>query len=133
MCDKKYCTNCVRWYGQHKSLELIDQCDIPASGYQYKDEPREKQNFLAAKGELDWYAYYFINTKLKYVFYTEDINGNKMIYGHPSQLNWNNDCYFYLEKEKKEVKKEDKTNWSFIYIVWGIAITFAISLLFIIR
>lgn len=101
--SKVYCKNCKRWYGNG-----IDQCEIPSCGIQYtrhgckSDEEYEaKKAYCKAVGlehKIDEKGIEFIVSHLKIIHFTN--SKQDMLYGHPSQLNRDNDCYFYLPKTK---------------------------------
>lgn len=88
--NNKYCKNCLRWY-----RDYTDQCNIPDCGISYK----EKIDFNIAIGNINKYydsdGLKFIEKNLKPP-YTLCGSLTHKIYGKPSLLNKNNDCYFYL-------------------------------------
>jgi len=104
---KVYCKNCQRWYGNS-----IDQCEIPSCGIQYTrygcksdDEYEAKKAYCKAVGydhKIDEKGIEFIVSHLKIIHFAN--SKQDMLYGHPSQLNRNNDCYFYLPKTAKNSK-----------------------------
>jgi hypothetical protein len=88
MNNKKYCKNCTLWY-----CTYANQCNIPSSGLELLNNDESSNNFNIAIGKVDSIGVQFIKSHLKYIDY---VNENKtLIYGHPSELNKNNDCYFY--------------------------------------
>jgi hypothetical protein len=90
MDNRKYCTNCVRWY---KSIEA-NQCEIPSCGIQFLEERDEIKKFYIATGKIDVMGIDFIQKYLEYIHFLDKIKRNE-IYGRPSQLNQDNTCYFY--------------------------------------
>lgn len=82
--DKVYCKNCVRWYG------FTDQCEIPSCGISNDSE------FAKATGkevDADIEGQNFIKNHLRFIHFCD--SKHKKIYGHPTELNKYNDCYFY--------------------------------------
>ncbi len=88
--EKVYCKNCVRWYSTG-----ADQCEIPSCGITSNDRENTSE-FRKATGKqkyIDKSGQSFIKSHLKRISFC---NSNySMIYGHPTKLNANNDCYFY--------------------------------------
>jgi len=93
------CKNCLRWY-----VTGADQCEVPACGIDYcetdtkllsdykmrKATGKQKSAKISKKDDI---GAIFIKSHLKYIFFAN--NTNKLIYASPSELNINNDCYFY--------------------------------------
>lgn len=80
---KVYCKNCLRWYSAG-----TDHCGIPDCGV------FEKEDFNKAVGKkesFDIEGYKFIKSHMPRIYGY----AGKELFGHPSQLNKNNDCYFY--------------------------------------
>ncbi len=88
--NKVYCSNCIRWY-----FTGVDQCEIPSCGIPIGDRFNTNKAFGKAVGKkvgkVDKVGQKFIKSHIKYIHSYTD----KKIYGSPSQLNINNDCYFY--------------------------------------
>lgn len=101
--DKVYCEDCARWYG------TTDQCEIPSSGIQLflKDGIESDEafqcflNYINATRrdmvEVDETAIKFIRSHMPSIHYCNPYLRD-WIYGKPSRLNKNNDCYFFLPK-----------------------------------
>ena len=89
--EKVYCKDCVRWYSTG-----ADQCEIPSCGIPTKNRFSLNKEFNKAVGErtgkVDKAGQEFIKSHIERIYSCDD---KKMIYGSPSQLNVNNDCYFY--------------------------------------
>jgi len=87
-----HCINCKRWY----ITTGEDQCDIPDCGI-FEDEV----NFLNAiglKSRKDINGINFIKNHMDEIYQSDQLG---IIYGKPSELNINNDCYFYLSPLSK--------------------------------
>ena|ERR1019366_10029782 len=93
---KVYCKNCVRWY-----LTKADQCDIPNPGFASNHSDRAAE-FEAAIGvtaknpknsKPELMKFYQEHSDVHQVCFN---NGSLTIFGHPSYLNKNNNCKFYL-------------------------------------
>lgn len=84
-----YCKNCIRWYSTK-----ADQCEIPSCDYFSKNKGNEA--FYQAVG-IDNKRNLFEKEGLEFIkSHMRFIHGNeRKIYGKPSELNKNNDCYFY--------------------------------------
>ncbi len=99
---KVLCMNCVRVYGYERK-QYVDQCEIPACGLRKDGIPDNSEylitNFdIAVTGsprfqELNYdpHGIDFIKKHLNHICF----DGDYKIYGHPSQLNINHDCYFF--------------------------------------
>ncbi len=111
----RFCKNCVRIYGYERQEQYVDQCEIPSCGLRPEGITDDSKflitNFdIAVFGkpryeELNYCqeGIDFLKSHLKHIIFC---NGKEnMIYGHPSSLNINHDCFFYKEEEKKEIKK----------------------------
>lgn len=77
-----HCRNCIRWY-----FTGADQCEVPNCGI-FADEGLEQKTGTKEKRDQDG-----INFLKEHLEYINGI-GNK-VFGHPTQLNKNLDCYFY--------------------------------------
>lgn len=88
--EKVYCRDCIRWYGTK-----VDQCDIPSCGIPMEDRFSINKDFDKAvnveAGPVDKEGQEFIKNHIERIHSCT----NKKIYGSPSELNTNNDCYFY--------------------------------------
>lgn len=106
---KVYCTNCKRasFYINDK-YDAVDLCEIPDCGlpfhnrFEYKIQ-KEDINFDTARGIFTNYTKIvdkegqkFIKRYLSRIKTSSIENGT--IEGIPSELNKNNDCYFYHQK-----------------------------------
>lgn len=104
---KVYCKNCKRF--NIYSDSFFDLCEIPDCGlsfynrYEYTDLnhnfyfDQAKGNFLLHTRIIDKDGQKFIKKHLSKVM-TMSIDTGTIV-GHPSELNCNNDCYFYQQKK----------------------------------
>lgn len=83
---RHYCKNCVRWY-----TTRADQCNIPNPGF--VEESSEFRQAVCGNTSncIDREKMEFAKKHLVYIHFS---SRNK-IFGHPTQLNRNNDCPFY--------------------------------------
>ena len=87
---KKTCKTCIRWYGPS-----FDQCEVPCCGI----TDLKRDAFDRALGKKrpvtpDPEGEKFLRSRSKYVFHSSA--RASLVYGHPSELNLNHDCYFHL-------------------------------------
>lgn len=105
--NRVYCKNCVRWYANQANYkEDINQCDIPSCGIELlENNSDEKHLYYIAIGKIDLIGIKFIE---KYLDHIHFLQNRTEIFGKPSQLNQDNNCYFYLPKI---VKSPEPTFW----------------------
>lgn len=99
--NKVYCEDCARWYHTTRA----DQCEVPASGFQliYPKSSESQEDFnrflnymRAIRREdvaVDERAIEFIRNHLSFIHYRDA--ERTVLYAYPSELNLNNDCYFF--------------------------------------
>jgi len=118
--EKKFCKNCKNCYGIQNG-NRVNQCNIK-TGLETlipKDSAytenivldKEKLNLAIAFGDLDWDKVEFFLSHS--IFYHKSLTG-EYTYGFPSQLNYENDCPFYEEKEKNILEKVNPNKNEFI-------------------
>jgi len=103
---KIFCKNCTRFY-----MTEADQCEIPDCGMRKLENfdnntirTNNPKQYSIAVGRYDQNGIDFLEGKIKFYSYTTSIKKDN-IFGHPSDLNKNNDCYFYKERRLLEVLK----------------------------
>lgn len=101
---KKYCKNCIRWYHTR-----VNQCNIPNCGIFNQEIENKDMSVLEKvtgskekliKDKIDIEGQNFIKSHLGLKKICIRLFNSKEIYGIPTELNKNNDCYFYKSLPK---------------------------------
>lgn len=81
-----YCKDCVRWY-----CTGADQCEVPDCGFEETSEDFRRAVGPIGSSGYDQEGLEFLKTHLERILKSS----SGQVFGHPSQLNKNNDCYFH--------------------------------------
>lgn len=100
---KILCRDCARWYSATKADQcVVPSCDVPSNTFlQSNSQYQQAVHGRLVGPDIDTQGAAFLKSKMRFINYC----GDNMVYGHPSELNVNNDCYFFKPKLRFRLKK----------------------------